>query len=367
MPAKKANGEGSISYDTSRERYRAAFTAPDGSRFYKRFKTKKEAQEWLTVKRSEILQGTFIYPSDVKLGEWLSDYLRVYCVGRVRPQTIIYYTNLAKHLAPIANKQLNSLNAIQIEKFYNTLPAELSSSSKSQVHKLLKAAVTKAYLLEIIPKNFMELVHPIKVERKEVQIFTDDEIRQILAFLQSNTVYKSYYTLVALAIATGARLGEILGLKNKSVYDNYIYIENSLQRIAGKEVDVQPKTEKSKRRITISKDMIAALWRISARLGGDTSEPEQYVFHTRNLTPYCASSIQQVWRNILKYAQIPYRKFHCLRHTHATRLLAEGVPLIEVSRRLGHATPTMTLNIYGHAMVDYDDGIPDIVTKTFGV
>ena len=70
-------------------------------------------------------------------------------------------------------------------------------------------------------------------------------------------------------------------------------------------------------------------------------------------------------RQVLKEAKVPYRSFHCLRHTHATQLLADGVPVLEVSKRLGHAKPSYTFNLYGHAIPGYDIKIPDKVDKIF--
>ena len=71
------------------------------------------------------------------------------------------------------------------------------------------------------------------------------------------------------------------------------------------------------------------------------------------------------WKSILKCANIEYKNFHVLRHTHATQLLANGVPLVEVTRRLGHSKVSFTLDKYGHATPNYDKGISDKITQIY--
>nr|DAH95481.1 MAG TPA: Integrase [Caudoviricetes sp.] len=72
-----------------------------------------------------------------------------------------------------------------------------------------------------------------------------------------------------------------------------------------------------------------------------------------------------MWKKVQAMAGVPYRSFHCLHHTHATLLLANGIPIIEVSRRLGHANVTQTLDTYGHSIPNYDQGIADEIEKIY--
>ena len=83
--------------------------------------------------------------------------------------------------------------------------------------------------------------------------------------------------------------------------------------------------------------------------------------------PCLTTNIDKTWKRILKKAGIPYRKFHCLRHTHASMLLAAGVPILEVAKRLGHSRPSHTLNLYGHAIPGYDSQMPSLVEKVFSL
>lgn len=92
---------------------------------------------------------------------------------------------------------------------------------------------------------------------------------------------------------------------------------------------------------------------------------EQLCFITKNSTPISPHNAERAWRSIIRKTSIPYRNFHVLRHTHATQLLANGVPIIEVSRRLVHARISHTLELYGHAIPNYDSKIADKVKKLY--
>lgn len=357
---KKANGEGSLSVEKATGLYRAAITDPTGKRVVKRFKERKAAVEWLTNIKSDIYKNTYIAPSNTTLGEWMMEYFDTYITPKVRPKTLQRYMQSSKFLEPLKEIPLQKITAHGVQKFYNSLP-EMSDSSKNKIHKLLKAMVTKAFQLDMISKNFMEAVEPPKVTQKEVEIFTIDEIHKILDTIRTNRYYSKYYSMIYMAITTGARLGEILGLKRNCLKDGYITINSSLQEVNGQLVDMPPKTQAGYRRITINATLQQLLYK--SLINDKVITFDGYVFHTSNGTAYSPRNIERVWKKILEIAELPHKNFHCLRHTHATQLLAEGVPLLEVAKRLGHSRASHTLNLYGHAIPGYDNDIPDKIDK----
>lgn len=359
MPKKKANGQGSV-YQEKTGRYAAAIVDNTGKRVVKRFKTKTEANNWLVEIKAEILKDVYIPRSDISVGEWAVEYIETYC-QHLRPNTVKRYLESARHLAPIAGIELQKLTALAVQRLYNKL--DMSASSKIKVHKLLKAIITKAHQLEMITKNIMVAVTPPKAEHKEVEVFTEVEIKNLLASLKDSRYYSRYYTLVYTAISTGARLGELLGLKATSIKSGYIIINNNLQYINNVPTDFPPKTKAGNRKVTISKELENMLKRLTV---DKVMYFDGYVFHTKNGTPYRMANFNKAWKAILLEAHIPYKNFHVLRHTHATQLLANGVPLLEVSKRLGHSTGSITLNLYGHAIKGYDEKIPEKVTSIFG-
>ena len=359
--SKNPNGTGGICFEKGANRYRAAITSPLGKRIVKRFKTQQEAEQWLTETRADMYKEQFIEPSDITVAEWMLEYLDTYIAPSVRPKTLIRYIQVTNHLEAIGKIKLQRLTAANVQKFYNH--ADMSANGKLKLHKLLKAAYAKAVTLELVKKNIMDSVATPKYVQEEIQIFTQDEITKLLEYLRDDRYYSRYLPLISLAIATGARLGELLGLKLKSVKQRSIVIDNSLQFVANRLVDMPPKTQAGYREITISPNMAYGLRRLvsdSKVLGID-----QYVFHTRSGTPLAPSNVERVWRTILKNASIEPKRFHALRHTHATQLLANGIPIMEVCKRLGHTKPSHTLTLYGHAIKGYDEKIPDQVEKIF--
>ena len=89
----------------------------------------------------------------------------------------------------------------------------MSDSSKNKIHKLLKAAITKAHILELVKKNIMNAIPAPKVSKHKIEIFKREELQAISDVLKTNSTYRRYYLLFLLTINTGMRLGEVLGLK----------------------------------------------------------------------------------------------------------------------------------------------------------
>lgn len=361
---KKSNGEGSISFEASRKKYRAAIVDPNGKRIVKRFSTKKDAQTWLINIQSDIVKNIYIPPSNITVGEWVSLYLETYKANKIRERSFDRYITTANHLIPIAKIPLQKITAHTIQKFYNNI-TDLAPSTKNKIHKLLKAAFTKAVAIDLLQKNVMLAVDAPQVPKVEIEVFTKEEIIKILQETMTNRYYSKYYPFILLAVTTGARLGELLGLKIKNVKHGYIYIDNSLQAVRGKLVDMPPKTPASQRKITISSNVENILrTHISSN---KLLDMEGYVFHTSNNTPYSPRNMERTWKKLLEATGIKHKNFHVLRHTMATQLLAEGVSIAEVANRLGHSKISHTLNLYSHAIPNYDTTLPNIIAKMYSL
>lgn len=355
---KKLNGEGSISYDKSRDAYRVAVHDSTGKRIFKRFKTREAAEEWLLTTRADIVRGDYVPENTLTVGAWVLEYLDTYKRPKVRPSTLARYYTTLRQLEPIADVQLKDLTALSVQRFYNSLPPEKSSSDKAKVHKLLKAALNKAVALGTM-KDIMAAVEAVNEKRGEIEIFTLEELHKLLDWIATSQYYQRYYLFVKLAIASGARLGELLALRTSRVHDDYIRIDSSAHDTNGTLYINEPKTANGIRSVTIPAELAAAL--------KEYADGAEYVFHNRFGRVWSTHNVERAWRNILDNAEIPRRHFHALRHTHATQLLANHVPLIEVSRRLGHSKPSITLDLYGHAIPGYDKQIPGKVEAIFGL
>ncbi len=360
---KRANGQGGITFDTARGTYRASITDPEGRRIHRRFPTAEQAEAWLADIRSAIYKGIYVPPSGITVGEWVSQYIEVYCKPNVRFKTYIGYVQISKHLRPIAETLLHKLTAHQVQLFYSTLT--VSDSYKHQVHRLLKAAVTKAAMTDVVPKNIMLAVEAPKLKAKRVEIFSKDELEKILAYLKNSRCdRRRMYPIVALALETGARMGEILGLKIADVKDGAINISASVSDVLGKPTEQPPKTEAGRRVISVAPPLEQLLRQVIAAHKFDGT-PTAYLFSTASGRPLSTHNVEMSWRRILDRAGVAYKKFHTLRHTNASMLLAGSVPLLEVAHRLGHSKAAHTLNLYGHAVPGKDKEVAEIAGRIF--
>lgn len=354
---KKRNGSGSIYFEEARQKWVASIKATDGSRPKERFDTWEEADAWLTKTKNSFLEGSYVPADSITLGEWVLNWLITYKKPAVRPGTYIRYKQTAAHLTPIAGVKLQNITTGEIQEFLNNLPP-MSSSSKNKIYKQLAGAFKKARSLNMIKIDPVLEVTYVKVEHKEIEVFTYFEIRKIIGKLtlpKTPKYFKKYYPLIMLAITTGMRDGEILGLKTKYLELNksQLKVRNSLQDIENILTDCEPKTTASKRTLPLLHEVVELLrWQLSQRkvisIDGD-----DYVFQTFKGTPIWPKNLNRVWHKILEFCDVPYKNFHVLRHTYATELLATGVPLLEVSRKLGHSKASYTLDIYGHAIPGY--------------
>lgn len=369
---KRANGEGGITYDKSRDSYRASITTPEGKRIFKRFKTEQEAVVWKTSQINSIHKGTFVVPSKVTVGEWTIDWLTTYKKGTIAQSTYELYFYLAAHFDSISGITLQELQPAHVQKLYTELSekTKLSQHTIHKVHKLLKNMISKAFHLDMINKNIMLLVTAPKFDKKDIEIFTASEIELILKTCHEHPVLKNRYPAILLAVTTGLRLGEVLGLRwcDVNFISNEIHVRKGLSKTKAHGLVLGPlKTKLSIRKISITPDVAKVLKELKSKTVNIDIKQEKLCFVTRNETPILPRTFERSWSDLLKKANVPYKNFHVLRHTHATELLANGIPIIEVSRRLGHSKVSHTLELYGHAIPNYDNKIAEKVQELYAV
>lgn len=375
---RRRNGEGSVVWDESRQKWRATITAPDGSRPLKRFDDVTDADNWLAEMRTSIAKNTFVPRSDMTLGQWLLEWLSTYLKSRsLREKTALRYKQTAAHiLTGIGDLKLQETDAyVTIQDFLNNLT--MSQSSKNKAYKMLVSTYNKAVALNILNRSPMLNVEPVPAtiadNEEDIEIFSYFEMRRILGKLSIpkipgtkniNTFYK-HYPIVLFAFTTGCRLGEILGLRWDAVdfKAKTIRVTNNLQDINGKLKNCPPKTKAGRRAIALSSELVKELEKIR------DSKPhlvDGYVFLSRSGAPFWPCNFERTWKRILAYCEVDYKKFHTLRHTYATEMLAANVPILEVTRLLGHSKASHTLNLYGHKIPGYNYELAGKLDQVFG-
>lgn len=181
-----------------------------------------------------------------------------------------------------------------------------------------------------------------KEENNKITVLSVDEIQ---CFLEKVTD-KKYHTLFMLAITTGARQGELLGLKWSDI--DWINSQIHIQRTFNKSRWFAPKTRGSERRIDIGPSMLKVLkeWKIAC-----LPNKHNLIFPNRAGQPINYSNmVNRYYFPALDKAKIMRIKFHALRHTTASLMIEQGENIKYIQSQLGHSSPTVTLNVYAHLM-----------------
>lgn len=340
----------SIYFEKGRNKYRAAFITPLGKRVTKRFNSKEDAEDWLANNRLQIKAKTFVEPSDVTIGEWLLTYMDLY-KKNLRTSSYNHYLGHIKMLEPISSLPLQGDNALALQRFFNNL--KLKPQTISLIKSLLNSAIVKAIDLGLMQKNYVKGIQIPKVPHHDPLVFTLEEVDRI------KEVAKGYslYPLIVLAINTGMRLGELVALHWVDYDGRYIHVKRTISNHA---ISSFTKTDSSRRDIILPDTVVALLDSMKEKNKGN---PLIFSSRTGNALRY--SAIYETWKKILLKADVPYRNFHVLRHTHASQLIASGIPITEISKRLGHKTIATTMETYSHAIKGNDSKMLRTLDKLF--
>lgn len=352
---------GSLVYDKLHDSYRS-FVMVSGKRYSKRFRNKDDAMDWMARQKIAERDGNFVAPSDMLVGQWLLYFLSTYKKGSVRESTYERYLQLAAKIEPISRIPLQSCTVSQVQELLNSLTPDGSR----KVHVLLHAAFQQAVDLSVIQKNIIRLTRAKKIIREEPSIFNKEEIKKLLSYAKDKMPI--FYPIFLLVAHTGMRRGEILGLrwKDANLKNNTVTIRQQLQRVGSEIIFQPPKTKSGKRKISIPTVVTNALQELRDDEKTIDIKQETLVFRNSNNNPVRPEALERAWKKVITQCGLPYRNFHCLRHTHATLLLAAGIPIIEVSRRLGHSRVSHTLDLYGHAIPSYDERIIEKINQIYG-
>lgn len=357
---KRGNGEGSI-YKQRDGLWAACVTVEGNKRKYFYGKTRKEVQEKLAKALHEQQQGTLVETSKQSVEQYLTSWLENTQRHSVRPRTYERYEEVVRlHIVPVLGKhQLQKLTVQHVQAFYaKKLDDGLSATTVGHFHNVLHKALENAVRWNLIPRNICDLASPPRRKRFEPHQLTLEQIKRLLAATEGHEME----ALFKLALATGMRRGEIMGLKWQDIdFDaGVLQVKRVLSRVPSKllgigYVEAEPKTETSRRSIVVASFALEALkehrvHQLEAKLKvGPAWQDHDYVFCTSigtHLNP--TRDILDQLKLLLKKADLPDIRFHDLRHCVATLLMGMGVPARVVQEILGHSNVTITLGVYSH-------------------
>jgi integrase len=295
------------------------------------------------------------------LQRWLADYVET----NLAPKTLEMYRQIITgHVLPaLGQVPLTGLRPQQLQGWYTELleggrtdgAGGLSRRTVLRYHQVLHAALRQAVRWQLLVRNPADAVEPPRPPRRELQVPDAAEVRALLAAADGTP----YGPLVRLAILTGMRRGELLGLRwgDVDLDAAVLHVQQSAQRITGQGMIFrQPKTRLSRRAIALSPVAVALLRQHRRRqaetrlLAGSAYEDHGLVFTSGLGSPVEPGNLLRGWTKIIAVAGTPHVRFHDLRHAHATLLLRQGVHPKIVSERLGHASIAITLDTYSHVV-----------------
>jgi len=364
MAKKRGQNEGSI-YKHKNGLWAAQVTI-EGKHVTKYFKTKREGRDWLKETIVQIDDGLTLEGAQISVEKFLREWLEAHKL-RVRPKTAFQYNQvLEQHVIPYLGKiKLKELRPDHIQSLYSTkLKDGASERTVLIIHSVIHRALEQALKWGLVGRNVADAVTRPRVKKKEMKTLDDNQARSFLSSLKGSR-YDAFFWV---AISTGLRQGELLGLKWSDVdwRNRCIHVQRQVQRLShGGLGFAPPKSEAGKRTIVLGAAVLEKLREQMAyqdtekSFAGKDWQEFDLIFPSAVGTPYDHRNIYRVFKILLKEAGMPEIRFHDLRHTAATLLLQQGVNPKVVQERLGHSDVTLTLNTYSHVMGTIQDDAAD--------
>ncbi|SCM82438.1 Integrase family protein [uncultured Sporomusa sp.] len=377
-----------------------------------------EAKKMYNDFASEVQKGNVTDTGKMKLAEFAKKWYQEYCKKELAPKTQqAYKVHIEKRILPeLGNNDINKIRPTHIMDFINKLQEPkfrldgknipLGAESIKYCYRVLSSMLNDAVQWQIIPFNPCDRVKPPTVKNHAAvnNSFNEEQTIRMLEALDTQPL--KYKAIILLTLATGLRLGELCGLQwsDLDLQGSFLTINRASQSLAGYGTfSKTPKNDSSNRVVTLPESLIPLLKQLKAeqaakRLefglkkdgglweGDQDNSNNDRLFTKWNGLPVYVQTPSQWFHNFLtaynetidnndkltkeqKDAQkLPIIRFHDLRHTSGSLLIANGIPLKNVSSRLGHADIRTTGNIYTHALQSVDKQaaniMDNIISKT---
>ena len=271
--------------------------------------------------------------------------------------------------------RLGRITTKRLDDYYALLSKErgLSPATIRHVHAVFRGAFGQAVKWGIVPMNPAVSASPPKLRSRDINPPAIVDVKRMLELADEDD--PEYGALLRVLTATGARRGEVCGLRWSDLdrSTRTLSITRSIASVAGGTVVKDTKTHAS-RRIALDDATVAVLDAQRRRLEERAAacelelDPDGYVFteSADGGDPLHPDTITKRFTRVRKHAGLDGVRLHDLRHLHATQLLAAGVPVRTVSGRLGHANAATTLNVYAHFLEASDREAADVIADLLG-
>ena len=404
----RANGEGTVFRQEVKRKDGSTYTRwvgkvkvghdADGKRKRKNVygRTQAEVLEKIAGIKQELATGTFV-KTELTLRSYLERWHREKA-REVKPRTVELYREQAdRHIIPkLGGVKLSKLEPMHLQNLCGDLADTVGKRTAEMVRVQLHGALKQAVRWQLLPRNPAEAVTPIKVPKQPITIWTPSEAARFLDTARAHRLYAAFY----LAMSTGLRRGELLGLRWTDIKGDRLKVMTS-------------KTRKGHRTLKLSKDVVAGLTEHRERQEAEKARLETWrgdglVFTSTTGTPIVPRNFERTWKDLqnetrskwlrdtralLEVATLtperrdtleeetkaleegrtfPTLRLHDLRHLHASMLITKAKrSAVEVAERLGHTNPSFTMDVYGHLFAEHHEeeevSILDFLPSTGGV
>lgn len=313
------------------------------------FKTKAEAKDASVKRENEMLSGKDFSKEKIYLADYMKAWKTLYKEGTVSVGVLKRIDLVIRYVEDNYNLMLKDITVDNYQKFLNTLSEKYAKGTVLKYHGFISGAVTHAVRTDVLLKNPCEYVkikgNNENTFEEETKFLSLDEYYRLYDVIVNSLdpKYKAKY-IILLAMVSGMRLGECLGL----TWDNLdrkkctVKIEKGFDYINTFEF-TDGKTKSAKRTIVIPQEVMDILYQLP--------QTNERIFKGISHT-----GVYNVLKPSLKKAGIERKiRFHSLRHTHASILLSQGVQVLTVSKRLGHASPIITMQTYAHVIRELEE------------
>ncbi len=373
---RRGRGEGAL-YQRKDRRWSGSIEIEgQGKRKRKYFygETKQEVQDKVNTALYEQKQGKLATGPQQTVEQYLEDWLENVHKHKIRDSSYAVYRQLLNnHVLPaFGHVKLQKLTTRHIDTLYvSKLKEGYASETIRAIHRMLHAAFDDAVRWKRISSNVCDDVKPPRPEQHETQTLTKEQSKQLLEADKEHRLR----ALLTLALATGMRRGELLGLEWRDIdfEERSLYIQRTINRIGKKGIVVsEPKTVKSKSKIMLPQFAIDALQSHREQQEEKRKEAgkawyENDLVFPNSIGKFLEPGRLHIWfKKLLKEAGLPDMRFHDLRHSAATILLGMGVHPKLVQELLRHSNISMTMDRYSHVLPSMQRKMMDDFDDFFG-
>jgi integrase len=361
--------------------YRGSYFDPAGKRRYVSAKNKGDAEKALRRAMTDADRGIVLDAGTLTVAEylerWLSDCLiPLVTSGKMEHSTYVRYAgNVNNHISPtLGRKRLRDLTRAEVRALYSAKGKELSPRSVDYIHVTLQKALSQAMRDDLIPRNVAAGERPRSSRnREEIKALSSEQARALLTAARG----ERNEALYVVAVHTGLRQGELLGLKwaDLDLADRRLSVRRAL-KVTDHGLDFgPPKNRKSRRSVPLNKSAVAALRDHRTRQNeerlrlGDLWQDHDLVFPHRVGKPMDHGNLYyREYKPLLQSAGLGDEgfTFHSLRHTFATELFTQRKRPKIIQSLLGHSSIVQTMDTYSHLLDGVDDDEVGGLDKAFG-